>query len=188
LTVREARPESAYYELRAERFSQGDIFRDVPLAYPVPAQEIVFDEHNTGARVFLSGPFDVGFAILLTPTCSMTAQRTPGEGYAHPVRCLGIIRPASEMMKAGILDFGRLGLLRKYDSLINYMYLPEMPDHAFPESVALLYMTVTLHHDLIDGQRIAQLTVAAAQQLQRKLVHYSTSLVIPRADFAPPMT
>ena len=90
-------------------------------------------------------------------------------------------------MMTRILDAGRLGLLRKYDSLINYMYLPEMPEHAFPESVALLYMTVTLHHDMIEGQRITQLTFDAAQQLQRKLVHFSTSLVIPRSDFQPPM-
>jgi hypothetical protein len=38
----ERRPDDGdYYESRLELFSQGDIFRDVPLAYPLPADEIV---------------------------------------------------------------------------------------------------------------------------------------------------
>jgi hypothetical protein len=33
---------SCYYERdRVELFSQGDLFRDVPLAYPLPADELV---------------------------------------------------------------------------------------------------------------------------------------------------
>jgi hypothetical protein len=97
----------------------------------------------------------------------MTAQRTSGLRYAHPVRCLAVIRPVDDLLTSALLDRGRLGLLRKYDSLINYMYLPAIPEQAFPESVALLYMTVTVQHDLIDGQRIAQLSFEAAQQLRQ---------------------
>jgi hypothetical protein len=59
-----------YYESRLEPFSQGDIFRDVPLAYPSPADSIVLlDAETAGSRRFLSGPFDVGLAMLTTPRC-----------------------------------------------------------------------------------------------------------------------
>ena len=59
----EHRPDDAdYYENRLELFSQGDIFHDVPLAYPLPADEIVEDEESYGSRRFLSGPFEVGLA------------------------------------------------------------------------------------------------------------------------------
>ena len=83
---RERRPaDQDYYEERLAFLSQGDIFRDVPLSYPLPAREIAADEGG-GARRFLSGPLDFGTGMLITPTCSMRAQGT--EGYAHPVRTL----------------------------------------------------------------------------------------------------
>ena len=37
-----------------------------------------------------------------------------------------------------------------------------------PESAALLYMPVTLHHVFLEGQRVSQLAYRGAQQLQRK--------------------
>ncbi len=77
----------------------------------------------------------------------------------------------------------RLGILRKYDGLMNYMYLPESPPFDLPESVALLYMTVILHHDIIEGQRITQLTYEGAQQLQRKLVLFASGLPVDRNEF-----
>jgi hypothetical protein len=183
--AREERPsDGAYYEQRIQELSQGDVFRDVPLAYPLPAVEIVLDpEADLGARQFLSGPFELGHAILLSPTCSMRAQKTGG--YAHPVRILAVVRPLSELIEQGIFTSDRLGLLRKYDALINYMYLP--PVEHLPESVALLYMSVTLHHDMIAGNRIIQLTRDGAQQLQRKLVWFNSGLLWPRGEFAPPM-
>jgi hypothetical protein len=65
--------------------------------------------------------------------------------------------------------------------------LPASPEIELPESVAFLYLTVTLHHDLIDGQRIAQLQFPAAQQLQRKLVLFASGLPVDRNEFKPPM-
>ncbi len=182
---REERPaDDAYYEDRIEYLSQGDIFRDVPLAYPLPADEILHDPQLTGgARRFLSGPFDIGYAILVSPTCSMRAQRSAG--YAHPVRVLAVIRSLNELVERGILQDDKLGLLRKCDGLVNYMYLPETDD--MPESVALLYMTVTLHHDMIADSRVTQLSRTGAQQLQRKLVWFTSGFVWPRAEFQPPM-
>ena len=116
----------------------------------------------------------------------MRAQQTTDAKYAHPVRVLAVMRPVDELLQRGILTADRSGLLRKYDGLINYMYLPEYADE-FPESVALLYMTVILHHDIIEGQRITQLAYAGAQQLQRKLVAFASGLLFDRSEFKPPM-
>src|SRR6266487_1874266 len=80
---RPERPRDAdYYEQdRVELFSQGDLFRDVPLAYPLPADELVVD-NESGGRRFLSGPLEFGPAMLITPSCSLGAQG--GGGHAHP--------------------------------------------------------------------------------------------------------
>jgi hypothetical protein len=117
----------------------------------------------------------------------MRAQGAAPGNYAHPVRSLAVIRPLSDLVQAGLLDDSKVGLLRSYDSLINYMYLPAFPEQDFPESVAMLYMPVTLHHDMIPSQRIAQLTLAGAQQLQRKLTHFCSGFRVARENFQPPM-
>jgi len=184
----EHRPDDAdYYENRLQLFSQGDIFHDVPLAYPLPADEIVEDEDESyGNRRFLSGPFEVGLAMLVTPTCSMRAQGAP-DRYAHPVRTLVPLRPFEDLVEAGLLDDSKSGLARKRDSLINYMYLPESEELGLSESLALLYMPVTLHHEFLEGQRVTQLAVEGARQLHRKLVWFSSSLLLDRATFEPPL-
>ncbi len=180
----EVRPDDdEYYETRLELLSQGDIFRDVPLAYPSPAREIVEEESAAGRR-FLSGPFETGLAMLTTPTCSMRSQTDPS-AYANPVRTLVPVMPLDDGLKRSLgLDAAKLGLLRKYDRLINYMYLPAAPAYGLPESLVFLYMPVTLHHDLIDGQ---QLALQGARQLHRKLVWFASGLLLPRETFEPPM-
>ena len=60
-------------------------------------------------------------------------------------------------------------------------------EFAMPESVALLYMPVTLHHDLIERNRVSRLTHTGAQQLQRKLVWFASGWLEPRDFFQPPM-
>ncbi len=97
----------------------------------MPANEIIFDESDHGSRFFLSGPFEVGFAMLLTPTCSMRAQQTEAGKYAHAVRSFAVIRPVVELIDKGVFDNAKIGLLRAYDSLINYMYIPEDGDGIF---------------------------------------------------------
>lgn len=191
--AREERPaDSNYYEReRVPLFSQGDIFRDVPLSYPTLGREILFDEEavERGARAFLSGPLEFGPAMLLTPTCSMRAQGV--EGYAHPVRTLVPILPTETLLEAGIMRRDALGLARKYDALINYMYLPALEveelEFATVESLALVYMPVTLHHDLIDGNRVTQLGLEGAKQLHRKLAWFMTGWLEGRDFFEPPM-
>ena len=82
--------------------------------------------------------------------------------------------------------------LRRFDHLVNYMYLPplEVAERGFsmPESVALLYMAITLHHAFLEGQRVSQLTYRGAQQLQRKLVWFYSGWLEEDLDvFDPPM-
>lgn len=189
---RPERPADAdYYEReRIELFSQGDIFRDVPLAYPMPADELAVDEQRGGGRRFLSGPLEFGPAMLITPSCSLAAQGTAG--YAHPVRTLVPVIPLARLLEGGIVKETALADLRRYDHLINYMYLPPLDveelEFSMPESVALLYMPVTLHHAFLEGQRVSQSAYRGAQQLQRKLVWFCSGWLEDNLDvFDPPM-
>jgi hypothetical protein len=186
------RPSDAdYYQRdRVELFSQGDLFRDMPLAYPLPADELIVDEESGGNRRFLSGPLEFGPAMLTTPSCSMGAQGTAG--YGHPVRTLVPVLPVAEVVARGVVKETALNDLRRFDHLINYMYLPplEVPylEFAMPESVALLYMPITLHHDFLERQRVSQLAYRGAQQLQRKLVWFYSGWLEDDLDlFDPPM-
>lgn len=181
------RPRATYYESRTALYSQGDIFRDVPLAYPAPAAEIAIeDTFEETARTFLSGPLEYGYAMLISPTCSMRSQ-TAGRDYAHPVRTLIPLRPVTELADMGILDQSKRNLAEKRDSLINYMWVPADESLGIPESLALLYMPVTLHHDMLDGLRVTQLGRDAACQLQKKLAWHATSVLLDRSEFDPPL-
>lgn len=190
-TKPERPPDPEYYERdRVELFSQGDLFRDVPLAYPLPAGELVVDEASSGSRRFLSGPLEFGPAMLITPSCSLGAQGA--EGYGHPVRTLVPVIPLAELVERGVVKETALPDVRRFDHLINYMYLPPLEvdelEFAMPESVALLYMPVTLHHAFLEGQRVSQLAYRGAQQLQRKLVWFYTGWLEDDLDvFEPPM-
>jgi hypothetical protein len=183
-------PDADYYERdRVELFSQGDLFRDVPLTYPLPAAEFVVDEEGGGRR-FLSGPLEFGPAMLITPSCSLGAQGATG--YGHPVRTLVPVIPLTELVDRGIVKQTALADLRRFDHLINYMYLPPIDvdelEFSIPESVALLYMPVTLHHAFLEGQRVSQLAYRGAQQLQRKLVWFYSGWLDDDLDvFDPPM-
>jgi hypothetical protein len=180
-----------YYEReRVELVSQGDLFRDVPLAYPMPASELVIDEEGRGSRRFLSGPLEFGPAMLITPSCSLAAQREAG--YSHPVRTLVPVLPLEELVDRGVIKETALNDLRRFDHLINYLYLPplevEKLEFSMPESIALLYMPVTLHHAFLEDNRVSQLAYRGAQQLQRKLVWFYSGWLEDDLDvFDPPM-
>ncbi len=190
---RPERPADAdYYEReRVELFSQGDLFRDVPLAYPMPAGELLVEEdEGGGSRRFLSGPLEFGPAMLITPSCSLAAQR--GSGYSHPVRTLVPVVPVEALVERGVIKETAISDLRRFDHLINYMYLPPLDvaelEFSMPESVALLYMPVTLHHAFLEGNRLSQLAYGGAQQLQRKLVWFYSGWLEDDLDvFDPPM-
>ena len=190
---RPERPADAeYYEReRVELFSQGDLFRDVPLAYPLPAEEFVVDQEEGGrGRRFVSGTLTLGPAMLITPSCSLAAQATAG--YGHPVRTLVPIIPLAELTEQGVIKESVLSDVRRFDNPINYMYLPALEigelEFSIPESMAFLYMPVTLHHAFLEGNRVSQLAYRGAQQLQRKLVWFYSGWLEDDLDaFNPPM-
>jgi hypothetical protein len=128
--------------------------------------------------------------MLITPSCSMGAQGTAGCG--HPVRTLVPVLPLAALVERGVVKETALEDLRRFDHLINYMYLPPLAvdelEFSMPESVALLYMPVTLHHAFLEGQRVSQLAYRGAQQLQRKLVWFYSGWREDDLDvFDPPM-
>ena len=182
---------------RTELLSQGDLFRDVPLGYPTVLNEIDEEEEEhadprepegwlaVGKRRFLSGPLDFGPAMLITPTCAMSAQGA--SGYAHPVRTLVVVRPLVQVVLDGLLRDDQAADLRQRDRFANYMYLPATPDDELPESVALLHYPVTVHHDFIEGNRITRLAYEGARQLQRKLGVFYAGFEVDRAELDPPM-
>ena len=72
------------------------------------------------------------------------------------------------------------------------MHLPPLEieeiQFSIPESVAFLYMPVTLHHAFLEGNRVTQLAFRGAQQLQRKLVWFYAGWLEDDLDvFDPPM-
>lgn len=177
----EPRPrDAAYYEERTAYLRQGDIFRDVPLGYPWPPEAV---SHEAGRRKFLSGPFEPGFGLLLSPTCSMSAQGVLGQ-YAHPVRVLAPVLPLEELVTASAVKSGSLPDLRVYDHLVNYLYLPPLEDAHMPESLALLYAAITIHHDYLEKNRVAQLSKLAAVHLKYKLTALFAGERFSHQDFS----
>ena len=138
----------------------------------------------------MSGPLEFGPAMLITPSCSLAAQGTVG--YGHPVRTLVPVVPLGRLVERAVVKETALSDLRRFDYLINYMYLPALEieelEFSIPESVALLYMPVTLHHAFLEGNRVSQLAYRGAQQLQRKLVWFYSGWLEDDLDlFNPPM-
>jgi hypothetical protein len=128
--------------------------------------------------------------MLITPICSLGAQRAAG--YGHPVRTLVPVIPLAELVGRGVVKETALADIRRFDDLINYMYMPPLAtnelEYTMPESVALLYMPVTLHHAFLEGQPVSQLAYRSAQQLQRKLVWFYSGWLEDDLDvFDPPM-
>lgn len=174
---REPRPaDETYYEWRTEHFRQGDLFTEVPLGLHLPAEA-----YSHGERKFVAGPFEVGFAMMLTPSCSMAAQGQPGQ-YAHPFRTVAPVWPLTVLLAAKAIKPGAAEDLRRFDHLANYLYLPPLPEAGMPESVALLYAPTTLAHGYLEERRVAQLSVAAAIHMKRQLArHFGGSLFSHRA-------
>jgi hypothetical protein len=174
-------PEPAgYYEIRNDYFNQGDIFRGVTLVSPLNAGEIAED---VGGK-FFPGPVG-GLCMLITPSCCMQAQGEQPGAYAHPVRAVVPVVGLQALLDGGWVKKDAAPQLRRYDNLKNYMYLPPNVDFELEESVALLWMPMSLHHDQVDGLRVAQLANEAARQLQRKLQWFYTGVMDPRGDFEP---
>jgi hypothetical protein len=85
--------------------------------------------------------------------------------------------PLARLVDEGAIKESAADDLRRYDHLVNYLFLPAIDDAGMPESVALLYAPITLHHDYLDDRRIAQLSAEASVHLKRQLaLFYSGSL------------
>jgi hypothetical protein len=192
--VTEHRPgdDEYYAQDRTALFSQGDVFRDVPLAYPTALEETEDDREPderaedwlaAGKRRFLSGPLDFGPAMLITPTCAMSAQGA--SGYAHAIRTLVVVRSFADVIENRFLTEDQAADLRRRDRFINYMYLPPTANGELVESVALLYYPVTVHHDFLEGNRITQLAYEGARQ--HKLGAFYAGFDVGREEFDPPM-
>lgn len=138
-------------------------------------------DHEEGKRKFLSGPFEPGFGLLLSPTCSMHAQGA--EGYAHPVRMLAPVLSVEHLVEQSAIKETALDDLRTYDHLVNYLYLPPITEQDFPESLALLYGVITIHHDYLEDRRIAQFSEEAAVHLKFKLSALFGGSLFSHEDF-----
>lgn len=102
------------------------------------------------------------------------------------------VLPLAELVERGVVKETARDDLHRFDHLINYMYLPPLDvddlEFSMPESLALLYMPVTLHNAFLEGQRVSQLSYRGAQQLQRKLVWFYSGWLEDELDvFEPPM-
>jgi hypothetical protein len=172
-------PDDTYYAERTDYVRMGDVFQDVPLAYPWPPDAA---GHGKGRRKFLAGPFESGFGMLLSPTCSMIAQGATG--YAHPIRVLAPVLALAELVERGVVKESSLGDLRVYDHLVNYFYLPPVPEQQMPESLALLYAGITIHHDYLLERRVTQLAGPAAVHLKYKLAAFYSGVRFSHGDFS----
>lgn len=121
--------------------------------------------------------------MLITPTCSMAAQGAPGS-YAHPVRTLAPVLPLERLLDAGAIKEGSLDDLRRYDHLINYFYVPAIDAVELPESLALLYGPVTIHHEYLEDRRVAQLSEVGAVHLKYKLAMLYGGVAFDRDEFS----
>ncbi|HEX5592950.1 MAG TPA: hypothetical protein VFX35_06350 [Solirubrobacterales bacterium] len=176
----ELRPaDETYYRERTSYVRQGDLFCAIPQGFPWPSEAIA---HEEGERTFLSGPFSSGFGMLVTPTCSMLAQGD-ATGYAHSVRSLAPVIPLAELVERGAVKAGAVQDLRARDHLVNYFYLPAIPDQGLEESLALIYAPVTIHHDYLEDRRVAQLSEEAAVHLKYKLCAMYCGELFSHDDF-----
>lgn len=180
-TEKVARPaDDDYYVVPwTDQFLQGDIFLNVPLGIIAPPDAVVMD---AGERRFVTGPFDAGPAMLISPTCAMAAQGSEAEAgaYAHPARTLVPVRPLEQLVEAGAIANENLANFRA-DRLVNYLYAPAGPD--WPESAVLLYLPITVHHDVIAPDRAVQLTGAAYWHLRYKLMAFFGGYKVHPSEF-----
>lgn len=181
LKIQRPSDDDYYVQPWSDQLLQGDIFADVPVGFPSPPDAVVVIE---GERRFVTGPFDAGLAMLISPSCAIAAQGADANppAYAHPARIMVPIRPVADLLSQGAVTEKNVGMLR-VDRLLNYLYLPATD--TWPESAALLYMPITMHHDVIANDRRAQLTGTAFWHLRIKLMAFYGGYLIHPDEFGP---
>lgn len=182
--VKFRKPDGDYFVVppSTATFYQGDIFENVVFGFPSPPEAVALHD---GERRFISGPFDVGPAMLITPTCNMAAQGGEGEPatYAHPIRTLCPIAPLSTLKQSEMITDKNEDSFRA-DKIRYLFYLPPFVGIE-EESAALLYLAITVHHDVIAEERIAQLTGEAHRHLRIKLMAYHGSYLLDHNELGP---
>lgn len=176
------RPKTGYYEEAIGQVRQGNIFREVPRSIAFPPDAVAVEDGN---RFFISGPFDHGLAILVSPSCSFAAQGVES-GYSHPYRQMAPVITLEHLVDQGAIKTTAVEQLREFDGLRNYLYLPGDSTFDIPESCALLYASAAIHSAyLTDDVRVAQLTSEAEVHLKRQLAAHSSGSLFSHDAFEP---
>src|ERR1700730_1797969 len=132
-------PDNQYYDaFRTQLLSQGDIFKGLPIGLEGYAKQLT--QAEDGSIRLLSGAVQAGFAMLRTPTCAMSSQ-DKSKDYDHDVRSLVPLLSIASLVAQDLLSVDQLREAKKYDGLINYMYLPPHAASAMPESLAPLFLS-----------------------------------------------
>ena len=198
------RQQEGYYEHRFPYLSQGDVFDDIPFALTGPELLFVEDALPAVRAADVTGvilqPIVAQRGIIVSPTCDFrrpSAAALQADPALNPYTLQAHITVAPVLPLADLTSRwgnnrdANLHLLRRYDALRRYMYLPPLPgEPAEREWVADLSransVAIGLVAKLMD-RRLAQLTFVAAQHLQYKLVMALTAAVTNRDAYRPPM-
>ena len=191
--LRFPRPTTPYYEIRSKYLSQGDLLEEVP--FGVIGPELLYIDDVPGAILHR---IEVGRGIILSPTCDF---RRPALDELRQDPSLPPYTLQPHVVVAQVLPIetiaqrwspnrdNNMRLMLEFDPLRRYMYLPPLPDDDTGQQWAVDFTrTDSIAIELLIDQRSHQLTFAAAQHLQYKLVLASTSTYTDRAVFDPPMT
>lgn len=185
--------DDVYYEIRSQYLSQGDLLADAPMLVMPP--ELLVEEGRDGGLV-AAVPVSQTLAVILSPTCDF---RRPSIEYlsAHPdedpyqlrqsiVVARVMPRDVWERAQDATGRSDRLSQLLSHDNLRQYMYLP--PNDRIGPSLIDFGMIWTLPLPIVRTlERITQLALAGARQLQFKLALYGTTVLLQREDLRPPM-
>ncbi len=101
------------------------------------------------------------------------------------MRVLAPVLPLEHLVELEAIKPGAVEDLRAYDPLVklSLLFVPTIPDDGLPESLALLYAAITVHHGYLEGRRIAQLSVPAAVHLKRQLAMHVSGTRFDHDEF-----
>lgn len=184
-----------YFETRFTYLSEGDIFDDVPYTLLRAPLQIAQTEGLTTASALT--PLFAVRAMLVTPTCDFRRPSAKELDAAKDLRPYTLenrvrvaqIMPLEDIERSfdSIKRAQNLDLMRRFDSLRRYMYLPPLPGENAESAVALGPSWLIDLDVLVGLKRLTQLTFAAAQQLHYKTVMYATAVIVARGSFHPSM-
>lgn len=159
----------------------GDIFEAIP--FGDQPTTVLTDSNDSPAKHYL-GEVAFGYGLLVSPTCDMYDQLAEEPQPAHPYRILVPILPLDEVLEGAEAVEKSVGLLRSRDTVVPYMYLPELEGH-FPECVACLFRPSLVADDFLaePPRRIAQMHPEGRRQLKIKLARYWARIDVPRDKF-----